>query len=108
MEKIMADSTSKYDQFMKSRSADDKPGTIYNSNGVTVTGEEMDAIKQAQIDNRSPEAIEMDDMANAMRKRAMERAAQKKAASGKAKGGAINLNDCKVNTSSKNKSSPRW
>ena len=104
----MADNISKYDEFMKKRSVDDKPGTIYNSNGVTVTGEEMDAIKQAQIDNRSPEAIEMDDMANAMRKRAMERAAQKKAASGRASGGSINLGDCKVNTASKSKSSPNW
>jgi hypothetical protein len=93
---------------MKSRSSDDKPGTTYTSNGVTVTGEEMDAIKQSQLDNRSPEAIEMDDMANAMRKRAMERAAQKKAASGKAAGGRIKLKATKITTAQKNTKHKSW
>jgi hypothetical protein len=104
----MADSTSKYDEFMKNRSADDKPGTTYTSNGVTVTGEEMDAIKQSQAANRSAEAMEMDDMAAEMRNRARAKAAQKKPVSERAKGGSINLNDCKVNTATKSKSSPNW
>ena len=104
----MADATSKYDDFIKSRSADDKPGTTYTVNGVTVTGEEMDAIKQAQVANRSQSEIEMDDMANQMRKKATERAAQKKSTLGKASGGKINLADCKVNTAKKNSSSPKW
>ena len=104
----MADATSKYDDFMKSRSADDKPGTTYTSNGVTVTGEEMDAIKQSKTANRSAEETEMDDMASEMRNRARAKAAQKKPVSPQAKGGSINLNDCKVNTASKSKSSPNW
>ena len=100
--KNMGDDASKYDQFMKSRSADDKPGTSYTSNGVTVTGEEMDAIKQSQLDNRSPEAIEMDDMATEMRNRARAKAAQRKSVSEKASGGRIGLKASKVSTAQQN------
>ena len=94
-----------YDKFMNSKSP---ANSRYIHNGVSVSGEQMDAIKAAQLANRSPKELELEDFANETRAMMKERAAQKKLGITKAKGGKISLGDCKVNTTSKNKASPNW
>jgi hypothetical protein len=98
-----------YDKFMNSKSP---ANSRYIHNGVSVSGEQMDAIKAAQLANRSPKELELEDYANqaraSMREKAAAAAAQKKLGITKAKGGKISLGDCKVNTTSKNKASPNW
>jgi hypothetical protein len=76
------------------------------SNGVSVSGDELNAIKEKQLANRSPKELELEDFAN--QARASMREKQKKSGLTKAKGGKIDLGDCKVNTASKNKASPNW
>ena len=73
----------------------------FKNKANTVTNKDYADSEQAQRE-ANPVIQEMDDMAAGLK----ERMRQKKI--GNKNGGAINLNDCKVNTSSKNKSSPRW
>jgi len=92
-----------YDKFMNSKSPSNSRWIV---NGVSVSGDELNAIKEKQLANRSPKELELEDFANEARASLRER--QKKAGITKAKGGKIDLGDCKVNTASKNKSSPAW
>lgn len=100
---------SEYDKFMNSKSPSNSRWIV---NGVSVNGDELNAIKEKQLANRSPKELELEDYANqaraSMREKAAAAAAQKKLGITKAKGGKISLGDCKVNTTSKNKASPAW
>jgi hypothetical protein len=98
-----------YDKFMNTK-VPSNSRWVYN--GVSVSGDELNAIKERQLANRSPKELELEDYANqaraSMREKAAAAAAQKKLGITKAKGGKISLGDCKVNTTSKNKASPNW
>jgi len=98
-----------YDKFMNTKVPSN---SRWVHNGVSVSGDELNAIKEKQLANRSPKELELEDYANqaraSMREKAAAAAAQKKLGITKAKGGKINLGDCKVNTTSKNKASPNW
>jgi hypothetical protein len=98
-----------YDKFMNSKSPSNSRWVV---NGVSVSGDELNAIKEKQLANRSPKELELEDYANETRamlkEKAAAAAAQRKLGITKAKGGKISLGDCKVNTTSKNKASPNW
>jgi hypothetical protein len=98
-----------YDKFMNTKVPSN---SRWVHNGVSVSGDELNAIKEKQLANRSPKELELEDYANqaraSMREKAAAAAAQKKLGITKAKGGKISLGDCKVNTTSKNKASPNW
>jgi len=98
-----------YDKFMNTK-VPSNSRWVYN--GVSVSGDELNAIKERQLANRSPKELELEDYANqaraSIKEKAAAAAAQKKLGITKAKGGKIDLGDCKVNTASKNKASPNW
>ena len=92
-----------YDKFMSSKVPSN---SRWISNGVSVSGDELNDIKENQLAKGTPKELELEDFANEAR--ASMREKQKKSGLTKAKGGKIDLGDCKVNTASKNKASPNW